>query len=292
MPGSGTRKGATLLEADAAGFAACCDARNGCDRVLRNVIRHGTAIVMHDLRAQALGTEPEYVHQARTAVRRMRSAVRLFRHQVAFPPDLATALHDLAALLGEARDWDVVTRESLPALRHGAGVGVGPLATQGRAARLRAYQALREAVAAPAFSLLEARLLQWASADEAVDSATVHDFARPHVARITARLATSTRRFRRIDAAQRHRVRIRLKRLRFALELLGDALPRRATHRQLRALARVLQTLGQLQDLQVLKARLPEVVANPGGCAWLDATEAALLETAATQLATWRCAVE
>ena len=61
--------------------------------------------------------DPEYVHQARVALRRVRSAIRLFdREHRDVPESLADELQWFARTLGEARDWDVITDQTLPSL--------------------------------------------------------------------------------------------------------------------------------------------------------------------------------
>src|SRR5512134_61521 len=62
------------------------------------------------------GRDPEYLHQMRVALRRLRSALGMFRavlsREALEPP--AQELKWLAAGLGPARDWDVFMGETLP----------------------------------------------------------------------------------------------------------------------------------------------------------------------------------
>lgn len=57
--------------------------------------------------------DPEYIHQMRVAVRRLRAALRLFRPLLpaGFVPHLLPALRDLMRTLGAARDYDVLLAE-------------------------------------------------------------------------------------------------------------------------------------------------------------------------------------
>ena len=61
-------------------------------------------------------TDPEYVHQARVALRRLRSALKLFAPVL--PPDFVAAYgqtwQTLASALGDTRNWDVFITETLP----------------------------------------------------------------------------------------------------------------------------------------------------------------------------------
>ena len=68
------------------------------------------------------GTDPEGVHQMHIAVRRLRSALKIFKINSAFINSSINSsafinieLSWLSALLGEVRDWDVFLHETLPA---------------------------------------------------------------------------------------------------------------------------------------------------------------------------------
>ena len=71
-------------------------------------------------------TAPEFVHQARTALRRMRSTLRIFAEVIGADRSAAwrSQLDTAARALGAARDWDVLATESLPAVVAGGGEGL------------------------------------------------------------------------------------------------------------------------------------------------------------------------
>lgn len=61
--------------------------------------------------------DPEYLHQARVALRRLRAALRLFRRVCPLTSIvLQQNLRSWSAALGRARDWDVLCLETLPAI--------------------------------------------------------------------------------------------------------------------------------------------------------------------------------
>src|SRR5574343_1500687 len=62
------------------------------------------------------GSEPEFVHQARVALRRLRSAIRLFAPVLPdnFVQAYGRTWQTLATALGDARNWDVFIGETLP----------------------------------------------------------------------------------------------------------------------------------------------------------------------------------
>ncbi|HZV97688.1 MAG TPA: inorganic triphosphatase, partial [Methylophilaceae bacterium] len=59
----------------------------------------------------AQGDDAEGVHQMRVAVRRLRGAIKCFKHEIG---DLQDELRWLNGRLGAAREWDVLLQETLP----------------------------------------------------------------------------------------------------------------------------------------------------------------------------------
>jgi hypothetical protein len=105
------------------------------------------------------GAEAEFVHQARVALRRLRSAIKLFAPVL--PPEFVTAYgqtwQTLAGALGDARNWDVFLEETLPSdprrlpgkPRHSPPAQRSPPPRQNRPAR-RYPHSRRERIPAPA----------------------------------------------------------------------------------------------------------------------------------------------
>ena len=61
--------------------------------------------------------DPEYLHQARVALRQLRAALRLFRHVCPLTEiELQHSLRNWVAAMGPVRDWDVLCVETLPAI--------------------------------------------------------------------------------------------------------------------------------------------------------------------------------
>ena len=91
--------------------------------------------------------DPEYVHQSRVALRRVRSAIRLFdREQHDVPRSLSNEMRWFARALGDARDWDVIADETLPSLTEAIGVdAVKLLVAKADARRRQARANIRKA---------------------------------------------------------------------------------------------------------------------------------------------------
>ena len=116
----------TAVKASAKGFVQDITAKATTAHALRMVVAHGLAVLTANIELLLRNDDPEYVHQARVALRRVRSAIRLFdRERRDLPQSLADELRWFARALGDARDWDVIADETLPSLdrRHWCGCG-------------------------------------------------------------------------------------------------------------------------------------------------------------------------
>ncbi len=76
---------------------------------LRVIMAHGLSVLLANTEAMQRSPDDEYIHQARVALRRMRSALRLLdRKHDDFPQALAEELRWVGTVLGAARDADVL----------------------------------------------------------------------------------------------------------------------------------------------------------------------------------------
>ncbi len=202
------------------------------------------------------------MHQARVALRRLRAALSLFRPalQGADYRGLREELRWLAGRLGPARDLDVLIA------RVGGNAALRAALTPPRErAHARAAAALRTKRARS----LMLRLAGWielggwrTGARAAGDLA---DLAATRLERQWRRLARQGDRLAALDAANRHALRISVKKLRYAAEFLAPlhaARPRAASRdRFIAALKAMQERLGALNDAEnarALAARLPE----------------------------------
>lgn len=237
------------------------------------IVGHLTDVLLHQAR-QAGTAAPEPVHQARVALRRLRSAFSLFR-RVVDGPAVATAqtgLKALGAVLGPARDWDVFTR--------GLGARVGqafpedaPLARLLRAAetrRLDAYAALAAYLATPAWRRLLIDLVALAAGQAWHDDlpeeararldAPMDVFAAEVLDRRYDKLVAAADTFDTLPDADLHAVRLLGKRLRYGCEFFAPLYPAKPGRRFLRRLTKLQDRLGLLNDAVVaadLLAGLP-----------------------------------
>ncbi len=218
--------------------------------------------------------DPEFVHQCRVALRRLRTALRVFRDHLPhrFVAHWSQEWRAVAGVLGGARDWDVFVTERLPALSAAMGEGHAPTPTllaHVQALRAEAVRLAAESLSGPAHAL---RLLAFTRAVLALEVANRSSVrGEPMVFSLSAWARTAVRErhlaakkaarvARRAGPEGRHALRIVLKKWRYAQALLVSVLPAKGVARSTAMLSDAQALLGHLNDLstaQALLARLP-----------------------------------
>ena len=216
------------------------------------------------------GAEPEYLHQFRVALRRLRSALGVFR-EAAGPA--AAALREelrwIGGLTGPARDWDVFATATLATLLQAHGDGKAAKSLESRAALRRgaASATLREALLSTRWARLLLALARWL-AEPAVPARdgteSLPAFARRVVRKRYKRLLRDTARLSALTPAERHALRLDAKRLRYALEGLAPLFRRKRVEAHLDALSEIQDDLGRANDAAVA-ARLLGQLRPPAG---------------------------
>ncbi|GIL39331.1 hypothetical protein TMPK1_15680 [Rhodospirillales bacterium TMPK1] len=198
--------------------------------------------------------DPEGVHQTRVALRRLRSAVVLFRPSLGktVPKPLETRLKTAAQALGTARDWDVFLQETLPSLLRDDDdrATAAPLLALAETTRKRARAAAKRALANKG---LTGSLVQLERASgEFEDSSPLGDQASDWLDR---RWKTLRKRGGKDPtahgAAALHDARIALKKLRYAVEFTDGLYDRDAHAAFLLRLTELQKSMGGLNDLAV-----------------------------------------
>lgn len=188
----------------------------------------------------------EHVHQLRVGLRRLRTALRELGE--ALPqPDMAWQgqLQQLFAGLGGARDRDALAEKLLPALHR---AGVPALQLPAAARHLQPVQILRE----PATTRLWLQLLAFAAQQGPSDEAFA-DLARRRLQQLHRQVLRDGRRFDRLDDAARHRLRKRVKRLRYLCEFAASQFPAADVKAFLHKLTPAQQALGEYNDICVAR---------------------------------------
>jgi triphosphatase len=242
------------------------------------------AAVLADEQVQA---SPEHLHQLRVGLRRLRSMLRLFGGEHAgadalWQPQLA----ELFRQLGASRDLDVWAATLQPAL---AAAGGPALVLPADAADTAIGPALRDART----HTLWLELLAYAEADApAVDGdPALRQAAGRQLQRLHRRLSQLAAAFDTLDAPGRHRLRRRIKLLRYGVEATAALWPAKAQRRYLAALRGLQDELGACNDVQVALDRLQAWPQPDAGVwfarGWLAARHAHLQERAAAELKRW-----
>jgi len=198
----------------------------------------------------------EHVHQLRVGLRRTRAALSLFA-VAAQPSPLAESAAALFRALGAARDRAAVEgplREQLALALAATGLALeSPSLPQG------AVDDPAEAVRAAAAQVLLLELL--AAGLPPPPGHGENGEGTPLAARIGQRLnrwhrqvARAAATFAQLDDAQRHRLRKRVKRLRYTVEFAQGLYGPRKAARYLRAVAALQERLGALNDVSVALA--------------------------------------
>lgn len=249
------------VRATAPALEASMDPATAFDVIAGSCIAHLQANVDGVLRSE----DVEYLHQARVALRRLRSAFSLFRPVMPRGP-LETLLADLRALgnaLGEARDWDVFFTETLPPVQAalGSAPGMPRLVALAAARRAQARDAARQALAEVSYtallldagSALASRPWRAALDEPALDRERMPlpSFAAWLLGRQARRTRKAARGLGQLDHAGLHALRIEVKKLRYATEFLQRLFGRKAVREHAAAAAQLQEILGGLNDAAV-----------------------------------------
>lgn len=226
--------------------------------------------------------DDEYIHQARVAMRRIRSAIKLFSPvlPMAFVNQWNSAWRDLANELGDARNWDVFYHESLPLLKEAFPIHPEILELEKLtiSEREKAHAKAVESFGSRNYSV---KLISFA---EAVMNLHAHPevknrqkmiqqsltTAEPIIEENTQEFATRLlkRRHRRFmrevlvpnrNLEESHHLRLDLKKLRYSFDFFMELYPKKRMSLYMKSLARAQELLGQMNDLataeELLKKR-------------------------------------
>jgi adenylate cyclase len=200
--------------------------------------------------------DPEFIHQMRVALRRLRSALRSFGPALA--PEFVTQfdgpMRDLARKLGAARDRDVLVEEIIQpvmaAFPHDARLEL--LLTLAAKDRHVAREEARAAVANPAYGRLVLTLvvaLHGPDFDVAEGAHALSSFAKAILKEARRRIERRAVRAGGLDPLALHALRIAAKHLRYSLDFLGVLYRRDRVRDEISRLTALQSDLGYINDL-------------------------------------------
>ena len=236
-------------------------------QVFRAVLNACLAQILPNASDVAAGsTDAEHVHQLRVGIRRLRTALReLAELAPAIDPAWEPALVDAFRALGRQRDRENLEQTVQPQIE---AVG-GPPVTWPEADEFPAPAAV---VRAAAFQLVLTGLIEASlpeeTASEAPDpSAPARKLLRARLSKLHRQVVRDGRRFETLETDAQHRVRKRLKRLRYLSEFVAPLFGQRGAKRYLKELRPAQDALGTHNDAVVAMAAYREA-ADQDGRAW------------------------
>ena len=235
--------------------------------ILRGCFGH----LLQSMPAAEDGRDPEGVHQLRVALRRLRSAFDLMR--AVGPLNKLDALRAeakwLAQNLSAARDWDIFQGATLPTIAKACPqvTGFDALEEAAEKRRAAAYDKVRMVLTdrrASSFLIvlggwIEARGWRDDFAPQGLAQLTepAVNFARRMLSEQYAKVLKRGRHLKSLDAGERHRLRLAVKKLRYVGEFLLPLYGQRKTTRRFsHRLAELQEELGCYNDMAVTASLL------------------------------------
>jgi triphosphatase len=261
---------------------ARCDTRSAFLSIMHDCVQH----LQYNEAGLLDDDHPEFVHQARVAIRRLRSALKLFAPCLpeAFVLEFSERWRELANALGDCRNLDVFQAEILPPLL--ADCDDSPLLRRLVAAAVRrgneARKTARLLVADPSYVLL---CLDFQAALQELEFPAALPSLRRFAGRRLEKRARQVTRLgqtvRDLDINARHQLRIAFKKLRYGLEFFIPLFGSRRSAEYLAGLSGLQEVLGRLNDLATADALIRELL--PEGragvpLAWCAGRAHALIE--------------
>lgn len=227
--------------------------------------------------------QPEFIHQARVGIRRLRSAIRLW--EPLLPEDFVARFEPLwqnvARNLGDARNWDVFASETLPALNNKFS-GRAELEKLTRYAQRRCASCRRAARRLFKSSDYSRLLIEFAA--ELVnlqdEGGKIEKFVPRCLSKRAKRVDERAAMAVSGDDAVRHRLRVAFKQLRYALEFFVPILDKPAFLGYHQAASSLQELLGSLNDLAVASQLVAEALPAKQGQLiqdWLQQKSAILM---------------
>jgi CHAD domain-containing protein len=252
------------------------DRKAHADDAFARVLTHCLAHLLRNVPCVLRTRDPEGIHQMRVAMRRMRSALSLFDEP--FRSSLG-ALEDeikwLTETLGEARDLDVFHDDILKPAADALG-DEGRMIQLGAAIRARrraAWSGVLDALESERFRKLAldlgaATLLQpWAAKGNGAEAGhgLARDFADEHLAKQHRNVLKRGRKLEELEPADRHKLRVRLKKLRYAADFFACFYKKKDLRPHQKRISELQDLLGHLNDANVARTLIEDILANEGG---------------------------
>jgi len=206
------------------------------------------------------GRDPEGIHQARVAIRRLRAAFKVFKPVL--PEErrayFAKDLRWLQRQLGDARDLDVFLVEMLEPMRKHLPKDRALTELRDRVVKARAAAQVRarKALESRRYGRLRLELERWFADPLGVDAdpalgRSVRWFARRSIRKAQDKMIAAGSDIDGLPEAGLHALRIRGKQVRYCAEFFASVFPEKGPRRHAKLLAQLQDCLGALNDSAV-----------------------------------------
>ena len=218
------------------------------------------------------GRDPEGVHQLRVGLRRARSATTLFKMVLIKETSswISSEAKWSLSLLGPARDWDVFLTELLHPIRSAMPEDphLQELEVLAAGARARAYDAVRAGLSSDRHQKFcedfeHCLNTQSLTVSNGKGVEPLSRLAKGLLSKRHKRAMSLGKNFESLSPEERHRLRIALKKLRYAVEFFSSLYPAKKTSRYTNALKGMQDDLGHLNDISVASRLLAELPSHP-----------------------------
>lgn len=264
--GSSRRKNAKLDLSEDATF------EDALVHTIRHCLKHLLANETNVLESE----DPEGVHQMRVALRRLLSALQLFKSVL--PPDqcrhVVSEAKWLTKQLAETRDWDVFINEIVaPAAAHSDEKGPFSVLLERTATqRARCRKASRQAILSGRYTRFLLLVGTWtarrawrdrpASETSALLFSPVTDLSDNLINIKHGKVTDKGRRFDELTVAERHQLRIQVKKLRYAVDFFSSLYPHDRIRPYAAMLSKLQDSLGYCNDVAVAETLVSRLVAE------------------------------
>lgn len=240
------------------------------------------ASLMHlqaNVHGMLAGGDLEYLHQMRVALRRLRSAFGVFEPVMPEAPvaPMVAELKWLASSLGPARDWDVFLTETLPPIAKEFGSHGELKAFSERCGGLqrRAGAKARRAVRSARYQRLMLLLAGWLESgsgpneltpdQRAALDAPVGEFAAKVLEQRYDQVRKRGRRFGKLSRPELHRLRIAVKKFRYATDFFAGLYEGGLVREARRRLSDLQDILGTINDAATVTNLMTQGFDGEGG---------------------------
>jgi inorganic triphosphatase YgiF len=249
---------------------------------LAAIARPSVAHVLASANFACKSSDPEGIHQLRVAIRRMRAAFSILHGAMpeSYRPRLAVKLQAFARKLGATRDWDVLVEETIASMptRLRKQRPTANLIRIAQAKRAEGDRSAHASLRDPQYTEVLLQLASWADSQFVSDGSLPQEgkwkpdvlagpapgFAAQVMQTFHDKARKLGRRAHELDPPQIHRLRIRIKKLRYATDFFRGLWPNSRTAHYLAALKGLQEALGEFHDTIVADELIAHFTATEG----------------------------